>query len=280
MNAVAARSPAELDPADFRRIAAILHDRAGIALPDSKRQLVFSRLGKRLRHLGLADFSAYLALVEAPRGADELAEMISALTTNVTSFFREKHHFDLLRTEVLPPLLAAARQGARVRLWSAGCSSGEEAYCLAMTVLELDPAAAGRDIRILATDIDRAILARARAGLYGADEMASLPPTARDRWFAPAPGGRHAARPELTGLVSFRELNLIRDWPMRGPFDVIFCRNVAIYFDRAGQERIWAGFARCLAPGGLLCIGHSERLTGAAAPRLRPVGITAYTLAG
>jgi chemotaxis protein methyltransferase CheR len=181
---------------------------------------------------------------------------------------------------VLPPLLAAARQGARVRLGSAGCSRGEVAYCLAMAVLEVDPAAAGRDSRILAPDIDRAVLGRARAGIYGADEIASLPQPARDRWFAPAPGGRHAVRPELSGLISFRELNLIRDWPMRGPFDVIFCRNVAIYFDRAGQDRIWTGFARCLTQGGLLCIGHSERLTGAAAARLKPAGITAYTLAG
>jgi chemotaxis protein methyltransferase CheR len=280
MTLLAARSAPELGPDEFRRIAAFLRDRAGIALPDSKRQLVFARLGKRLRHLGLADFGAYLALVEAPRGTEELAEMISALTTNVTSFFREKHHFDLLRSEVLPPLLAAARQGARVRLWSAGCSSGEEAYCLAMTVLELDPAAAGRDIRILATDIDRAILARARAGHYGAEDIATLPAAARDRWFMPAPGGRHAVRPELAALISFRELNLIGDWPMRGPFDVIFCRNVAIYLDRAGQDRIWAGFAGCLTAGGLLCIGHSERLTDAVALRLKPAGITAYRLAG
>jgi chemotaxis protein methyltransferase CheR len=278
MNALAARSAPDLDPADFRRIAAILLDRAGIALPDSKRQLVFSRLGKRLRHLGLADFSAYLALVEAPRGADELAEMISALTTNVTSFFREKHHFEILRETVLPPLLAAARHGARVRIWSAGCSSGEEPYSLAMTVLGIDPDAAGRNVRILATDIDPAILARARAGRYRADTAEALPADLRQRWFEREPGGGCKVRPALAELIAFKELNLAADWPVQGPFDVIFCRNVAIYFDRAGQERVWAGFADRLAPGGLLCIGHSERLTGPAAARLRSAGITAYTL--
>lgn len=275
----AAAEPA-LSEQDFARIAALLKAQAGIALPHSKRSLVHSRLARRLRALQLPGFGAYLQLVEGADGAAERGEMISALTTNVTSFFRERHHFELLRDRVLPPLIARARQGGRVRLWSAGCSTGEEPYSMAMVLLGLDPEAATLDIRILATDIDPAVLARARAGRYDADSAGSLPAEPRLRWFEEDGGGGVRVRPALQRPVVFGELNLAAGWPVRGPFDVIFCRNVTIYFDRQGQERIWAGFARLLPPGGVLCIGHSERVTGPATAQFRSGGITAYTRAG
>ena len=276
MKAAALRSDPVLDESGFRAIASILREQAGITLPDTKRHLVFSRLARRLRALGLPDFAAYLALVTGPDGADETVRMISALTTNVTAFFREPHHFETLRNRALPPLVARARTGGKVRLWSAGCSSGEEPYSIAMVLLGLCPEAAQLDIRILASDIDTAILARAEAGRYDADAMAPLAPDLRDRWFErDGEGGR--VRPGLAAPIRFRQLNLAADWPVSGPFDAIFCRNVAIYFDREVQDRVWEGFARRLAPGGTLFIGHSERITGPASTHLAASGITTYS---
>jgi chemotaxis protein methyltransferase CheR len=266
-----------LSEAEFRRIALLLRQRAGIALPDTKRPLVFSRLVRRLRALGLDSFAAYIALVEGAQGDSEVVEMISALTTNVTSFFREKHHFEYLRGTILPPLVDQVRKGARLRLWSAGCSSGEEPYTLAMVLLAVFPDAARHDVRILATDIDPDILQRARTGTYPEASVETIPAPILGRHFR-REGELWSAGPELRELITFRELNLAAPWPVRGPFDVIFCRNVAIYFDREGQERVWSGFADRLRPGGWLCIGHSERLTGEASRRLTSVGITAYQL--
>ena len=268
---------------DFRRIAAMLHADAGIYLPDAKATLVYSRLVKRLRILGLSSFGDYCAMIADVSGADERQKMLAALTTNVTRFFREPHHFDYLKDKVLPPLLQGARRGERVRIWSAGCSKGHEPYSIAMTILSAMPDAAERDIRVLATDIDPNVIEEGRAGLYETSEISSVPPAERSRFFvsAQSPKGKLlSVTDDLRRLVSFRELNLIGQWPMRGPFHAIFCRNVVIYFDEETQARIWSRFAPLLAPGGWLNIGHSERLTGPAVPLFRSVGITAYQLLG
>ncbi len=201
--------------------------------------------------------------------------MLRALTTNVTRFFREPHHFEHLRTTVLPPLLAAARAGGRVRLWSAACSNGQEPYSLGLTVLDLLPNAAELDVRVLATDIDTDMVAAGRAGHYDADALSPVPAPLRSRWFRPAGDGMEAG-PELRRLVQFRELNLIGAWPMRGGFDAIMCRNVAIYFDADTQALVWSRFAPLLAPGTHLYIGHSERLSGPAAAGFVPAGTTIY----
>lgn len=267
---------------DFERIAALVHAEAGIFLPESKTTLVYARLIKRLRALGLDSFRNYCALVEDEEGVDERQRMIAALTTNVTSFFREPHHFRHLRTSVLPGLVARARAGGRVRLWSAGCSRGHEPYSLAMTVLSLMPDAAQRDVRILATDIDPDVLAEARAGTYERAALAGVPQADLLRSFHPEQDRRGAARlaasDEMKRLVVFRELNLVGDWPMSGLFDVVFCRNVAIYFDEATQARLWGRFADQTRDGGTLCIGHSERLSGPARDRYANVGVTTYRL--
>lgn len=276
MNMLVAPASSSIDETEFRRIAGLLRQRAGIALPDTKRPLVYSRLARRLKALGLQDFSSYIRFVEGPEGGAEIIEMISALTTNVTSFFRERHHFEMLRNQVLPKLVSEARRGSRVRLWSAGCSSGEEPYSIAMTLLAACPEAPKLNIRILATDIDPAILAKARAGRYPEESVDPITPDMRARFFEKQDDLWHV-RSSVSELITFRELNLAADWPVKGPFQVIFCRNVAIYFDRAGQDRIWAGFSERLAKGGLLCIGHSERLGGLAAEQLQTSGITAYT---
>lgn len=266
---------------DFRHIAHTLHSHAGIALNEGKAALVYSRLAKRLRVLGLRSFRDYCALIQGAEGVDERQAMTAALTTNVTRFHREPHHFDHLRDVVMPTLAERARAGGRVRLWSAACSNGQEPYSMAMTVLSVLPEAADLDVRILATDIDPNMVAEGAEGVYSEEALEAAPAMLRHRWFDRAPGqaGRLSAAPALRRLVAFRELNLIGDWPMRGRFDVIFCRNVVIYFDDATQERVWSRFLPLMTAEATLYIGHSERVTGPAATRLRTSGLTTYRMA-
>jgi len=262
---------------DFRQIAHILHSYAGIALAEGKAALVYSRLAKRLRLLGMRSFREYCALVENVQEVDERQAMMAALTTNVTRYFREPHHFDHLRDQVMPKLAERARQGGRVRMWSAACSNGQEPYSMAVTVLAALPEAANLDVKILATDIDPNMVAEGRAGLYREEAISPVPLELRRRWFQKGPSpGQWEVADELRTLVSFRELNLIGDWPMRGRFDVIFCRNVVIYFDEPTQERIWGRFAPLLEPAGTLYIGHSERVNGPAAELFETTGLTTY----
>jgi chemotaxis protein methyltransferase CheR len=269
---------------DFRKIAAMIHADAGIALTESKATLVYSRLAKRLRSLGLASFRDYCALVAGEEGLDERQKMLAALTTNVTRFFREPHHFEHLGAKVLPPLLDAAKRGAKVRLWSAACSSGQEPYSMAMTVLGLMPDAAEHDVRILATDIDPNVVAFGREGVYSEDLVAGIAKDQLSRFFEPAINSRgqkaHAVKEPLRRLVAFRELNLIGDWPMKGRFDAIFCRNVVIYFEEATQARIWSRFLPLMNRDARLYIGHSERVTGPAAASLAGDGLTTYRRVG
>ena len=263
--------------ADFRQIAELVHSEAGIVLTETKVNLVYSRLAKRLRAIGLRTFREYCALIQGEAGVDERQAMIAAMTTNVTRFFRESHHFDHLRGNVLPELLEAARKGGKIRVWSTGCSSGEEAYSIGLTLLELQPAASELDIRILASDIDPEMLRRGTAGIYAARQMGDIPPELRRRWFRPVQGSGGndlEVSEELRELVRFRELNLLRDWPMRGKFDIIFCRNVMIYFDDETQNTVWGRFAELLRPGGTLCIGHSERI----AVNLHPYDLVGQTI--
>lgn len=244
---------------NFERIAALLYEQSGIHVTDAKAALVYSRLAKRVRKLGLGDFDAYCAMLERADADGERREMMAALTTNLTRFFREPHHFEHLKKQILPRLAAAAKAGARVRLWSSACSSGEEPYSIALTLLDVLPDAARYDIKLLATDIDPNMVTRARAGLYKEEAVEPIPPHLRQRWLERA-GGDWSVRSEVRALITFNELNLIGDWPMRGRFDVIFCRNVAIYFDDATQARLWTRFRNALAPEGRLYIGHSERI--------------------
>ena len=265
---------------DFKKIAQILHSHAGIALAEGKAALVYSRLAKRLRSLGLRSFREYCALVEDKQGVDERQAMMAALTTNVTRYFREPHHFDHLRDVVMPKLVDRARRGGRIRLWSAACSNGQEPYSMAITVLQALPEAANLDVKILATDIDPNMVAEGRAGIYREDAITPVPLDLRRKWFKKAAGGAWEVADELRTLVSFRELNLIGDWPMKGKFDVIFCRNVVIYFDEPTQERIWSRFAPLLEPGGTLYIGHSERVSGPGASLFETTGLTTYSVKG
>ena len=248
-----------LTDADFASIVRFVHEASGIALGDTKRDLVYGRLRRRLRMLGLGSFAAYRSLLDGPEGAAERVRMVNAITTNLTGFFREMHHFEHLAREVLPKL-RGARGNRRLRIWSAGCSSGEEPYTIAMTLRAAMPDLAQWDARILATDIDTDMVAHGAAGLYDAQRAASIPEGYRRGAVQKQPDGRMAMGDPLRSLITFKPLNLLGQWPMRGPFDVIFCRNVVIYFDKPTQRALFDRYAEILAPDGHLYIGHSETL--------------------
>ncbi|MGD9917859.1 MAG: protein-glutamate O-methyltransferase CheR [Paenirhodobacter sp.] len=268
--------PSAPNESELASIARVLHEHAGIVIAPGKGSMVQSRLAKRLRALGLNDYASYIALVTSEAGLDERRAMISALTTNVTHFFRENHHFETLRKEALPPLIARARAGAKVRIWSAGSSNGQEVFSIAMVLADLASDLASLDIRLLATDIDPHMIARGRDAVYDPATIDTIPQPLRRFLQAEERGWRIA--PELRTLVTFRELNLHDSWPMKGRFDVIFCRNVVIYFDPAAQLRLWQRFEAALNPGGWLFVGHSERVPLGAQSALTTAGITTYRL--
>ncbi len=276
-----APGPFVLTRDDFQRISAILHEDAGIHLTDAKAMLVYSRLAKRLRALGLESFRDYCALISSERGVDERQKMIAAMTTNVTRFFREPHHFDDLKNKILVKRASDIRNGARLRIWSAACSDGQEPYSIAMTILSVIPEAAQLDVRVLATDIDPNMISTGRAGVYGGDAMQALPRDLQKRWFSPAEeGDSWRVTPHLASLVAFRELNLLKSWPFKGRFDAVFCRNVVIYFEQRTQHELWRRFRGTLLPHGRLYIGHSERVSGPAAQDYESDGLTTYRLRG
>jgi chemotaxis protein methyltransferase CheR len=258
---------------DFRALAAIAHAYAGIALSDGKQNLVYGRLTRRLRLLGLASFRDYRAYLQSPDGDSELEPFINAISTNLTRFFREPHHFDHLRQHVALPF--AAKPDARLRLWSAGCSTGEEAYTLAAVLAREAPDIARRDARILATDIDTDVLSRAAAGEYPAAALDDAPPAYRAQFGVPEAAVAVRMPESLRGVIRFRRLNLMEPWPFTGLFDAVLCRNVMIYFDAPTKAALIDRFAAQLKPGGWLCIGHSESLQRAH-PLLEPAGRTIY----
>ncbi len=256
-------STGEGDPLEgqFEAIGRLLYATAGIALNESKRELVLSRLTRRLRQLGAGSIRDYVALVSSERGRDELTEMVDLLTTNKTDFFREPAHFDVLAD------LAAGRPRTAppMTVWSAGCSTGEEPYSIAMILH--DRGGGARGARILATDLSARVLAQAREGVYPGDRVQAVPRELRERHFVPAADpGRFRVSEVLRDMVHFGRLNLMDEWPMRGPFDAIFCRNVMIYFDAPTRERLVNRLASLLAPDGFLFVGHSESLSALSHP--------------
>jgi chemotaxis protein methyltransferase CheR len=238
---------------DFEKVRSLIYRHAGIALGESKQNMVYSRLAQRLRALKLESFGAYLALIEHGRGK-EWQCFVNSLTTNLTYFFREPHHFTLLAE-----LLSSLREQSEIRLWCAAASTGEEPYSLAITAVEALGQQAAR-VRILATDIDTSVLEFARQAVYSMESVNRMDEAMVRRHFVPA-GLTFRVRPELQALVSFRQINLLdAKWPLSEPFDAIFCRNVLIYFDRATQTRVVTTFVPLLRPHGRLFIGHSESL--------------------
>ena len=253
----------EFTDADFNSLRRLVREIAGISLADCKRELVYSRLARRLRHLGLNSFSLYRELLASEEGRGELREFTNAVTTNLTAFFRERHHFDYLRDALFLPRAADPRASRRIRIWCAAVSTGEEAYSIAMTIADALPDWQRWDIRILATDLDTNVLRTAEAGAYGFDRVRHMPRAMIDRHFIRQGHGenlRYVVRPELARMISFRQLNLTHALPMKGPLDAIFCRNVIIYFDKDTQRDLFQRMAPLQRPGDLLFLGHSEGL--------------------
>ena len=270
----------ELTEEDFRFLARQVYELTGIVIHERKRDMLYSRLSRRLRTLNLASFRDYCDYVGGPTGASEVGAMINAVTTNLTHFFRESHHFDHLRDVALPAFAAAGRQSGKqkLRLWSAGCSSGEEPYSIAMTVKSAAIDFSRWDLRILATDLDTDMVTKGAAGRYRAADAEGIPAELAAKYtdeVATPAGAEIRMRDGLKQMIAFKQLNLIGDWPMRGPFDAIFCRNVMIYFDHPTKARLIDRYAELLRPDGWLYIGHSESLS-TVSDRFQLVGRTIY----
>lgn len=266
---------------DFNSLRRIANDNTGIVVSDDKYDMYYSRLVKRIRQLGLQDFSSYVKYLEANRGT-ELTPFIDSITTNLTSFFREMHHFEYIKSAIVPEFLARPDAASKLRIWSAGCSTGEEPYSIAMTMLETMQDRRFPLPSILATDIDTTVLSTAKQGIYDLARLESLPQSVKKRWFYRGKGKRGGSArvsPELQELVTFRQLNLMEDWPLKNRFHVIFCRNVVIYFDRPTKARLLDRFADLLVDDGYLILGHSESLQGISI-RFETVGKTIYRKKG
>ncbi|MTJ06045.1 MAG: protein-glutamate O-methyltransferase CheR [Sediminimonas qiaohouensis] len=269
-----------ISPQDFATVAKLLKQMAGIHLNPNKRAMVSGRLNKRLKALGHGTIKSYCAALEMDANSHERDAFVSALTTNMTRFNREAHHFAHLTQNILPELVKSARAGGRVRVWSTGCSTGEEAYDLAIRVLEACPDAAKLNLRILATDIDKTALATAEAGLYPVSSLSQFPGERVDQFFDQknTPNGMAQVRQTAKDLIAFRWLNLNSNWPFHGKFDVIMCRNVAIYFDTETQGRLWSRLTDRLQPEGVLYVGHSEALPEEVMARVRIDGAGTFRL--
>ena len=258
---------------DFSKIRTLIHQRAGIALGAQKRQMVYSRLARRLRELRMTEFSTYLSLLESDSKCEEWELFTNALTTNLTSFFREAHHF---------PVLAEHVRGCSqpISVWCSAASTGEEPYSIAMTLVEALGNRAG-SVSVVATDIDTQVLAKGAAGVFTMEQVSKLAPERLKRFFLKGSGahaGKVRVRPELAALVKFSQLNLLGShWALREPFDAIFCRNVMIYFDKPTQKQILQRFVPLMKPHGLLFAGHSENFSFAS-QTLRLRGQTVYAL--
>lgn len=249
--------------AEFRKASELVKSLAGIHLTDGKRELVSARLAKRLRTLGLATLNDYLDVVKEDKTQDELVMMLDALTTNLTSFWRESDHFDFVVEHLLPKF--ESRGTNEIRVWSAGCSTGEEPYGLGMLILGNLKNAQNVKLRILATDLSTRVLDTAKRAKYGEERVKNIPPDLRNK-FVTKENGPHGTiysiNPNVRSTITFGRLNLMETWPMKGPFDMIFCRNVMIYFDKPTQKQLVERFAGLLCTGGTLFVGHSESLAG------------------
>lgn len=253
-----------ISAADFQAIGRLLDQVCGIQLTPGKERLVVSRLAKRLRALELDTFGHYLDYLARDSTREELLRMVDVLTTNKTSFFREPQHFDYLCRHILP----AVRGGeSSLRLWCAGCSTGEEPYTIGILLRESVPDLDRRDVRILATDISTRVLTKARAAIYDEETVSTISPERRQRYLVRVQeqgAPTYQVHPSVRSLVRLARLNLMEEWPMKGPFDVIFCRNVMIYFDAPTRERLVQRYWQMLRPGGHFFVGHSESLSSLA----------------
>ncbi len=262
---------------DFNDIRELVSHNTGIVLSDAKQDMVYSRLAKRLRKLGLKSFKDYCELIKSSNN-EEIGHFVNAVTTNLTSFFRENHHFEYLTNTLIPELLSNQAGQKQLRIWSSGCSTGEEPYSIAMALKEALASHPEYDVKLLATDLDTNVLDTACHGIYSEDRVNGISNQRLKRWFLK--GKNNSAdkvkiSSELQDMITFRQLNLMAEWPMRGLFDIIFCRNVVIYFDKPTQRLLFDRYADILVPGGYLFIGHSETLYNVT-DRFELIGNTIY----
>jgi chemotaxis protein methyltransferase CheR len=245
---------------DFNFLRKLSNEYSGIQVPDERFDMFYSRLSKRVRKLGLLDFKQYCQyLIDRPD--DEFTEFINAITTNLTAFFRENHHFEYLRDVVLPEVMLRNKASRQIKVWSAGCSTGEEPYSLAITLKENVPS--DWDVKILATDLDTNVLQTAKDGIYMEERVSGVSEQRLKSWFMRGKSGQSGQvkiRPELQQIIQFKQLNLMKEWPMKCHFDFIFCRNVLIYFDRETKSMLAKRYSEMLASNSWLFIGHSESL--------------------
>ncbi|MFC3050823.1 CheR family methyltransferase [Kordiimonas pumila] len=269
----------KLKKSEFDALRQIVYDRTGITLKESKYEMVYSRLARRIRSLELDSFGDYLAYLKSAEGSVEMADFVNAMTTNLTRFFREGHHFQHMRQEVLLAKVEGARRNLfdrTFRVWSAGCSSGMEPYSIAMTVKASLPSKENWKTQILATDIDTNMLSTGMAGRYRKKEAESIPEGLAKKYVRYSDDQAIMAD-ELKEMISFKKLNLMEEWPIKKPFDVIFCRNVMIYFDTPTQKKLIDKFVNLLTPNGTLYVGHAEALV-ASHPRLVSVGKSSFIM--
>jgi len=257
----------DLSDDDFWAFSELVFDKAGINLHQGKKELVRTRLARRIREGGFDSFKAYYDYVIQDDSGDELVHLLDAISTNLTSFFRESKHFDFMVDRFLPEVVASRKKGGarRLRIWSAGCSTGEEPYSIAMAVLEALPEAGRWDLRILATDLSTTALGTAWRGLYHMDRLTGVPPDRLRRYFQKGRGDWedwYRVKEGVRSKVAFRRLNLVHPFPFKGRFHLVFCRNVMIYFNKETQNRLVSAIHQVIEPGGYLFIGHSESLTG------------------
>jgi len=255
----------KLTDKEFKFICQFVYQISGIVLNNSKREMVYRRLTRIVRERKLSSFSEYYQLLKDNPEQEE-SYFINAITTNLTSFFRENHHFDFLLKTELPDLIVKNRSHKKIRIWSSASSTGEEPYSIAATVYEaLKSYLSNWDIKILATDIDSAVLAKGKAGVYDESRIEDIPAKYKKHYFTKGVGineNKVKVDEKLQNLLTFKQLNLLNDWPMKGQFDIIFCRNVIIYFDKETQQELFERYYEMLVPGGLLILGHSENLGG------------------
>ena len=244
---------------DYQYISRRVYDASGIVLSEQKKDMVYARISRRIRKFGLSTFSEYIQYLEENE-AIEFVEFINSITTNLTSFFRERHHFQFLIETVVNEIKQRHVVDKRVRFWSAGCSLGMEPYSIVMTLFNDFPS--NWDFKVLATDLDTNVLETAKEGIYEANQVDGISDKQLKQFFLSDPkSGRYKAKPILQTNIHFKQLNLLKPWPMSGPFDVIFCRNVVIYFDNETKQTLFERFASMLCPGGYLILGHSETMS-------------------
>lgn len=261
----------------FEQIRELVKHHTGIVLSDGKQDMVYGRLTRRLRALDLSDFDSYLTLIKR-EDEQELTHLVNAITTNLTSFFREEHHFEYLKNTVFPSLLEKNAATQKIRIWSAGCSTGEEPYSIAMVVREFFEDYDDWDVKVVATDLDSNVIDKGKAGVYDIGRVDGLSLEYKKRWMKRGKGDQSnlvKMKSELQNLITFKQLNLLHGWPIKGPIDIIFCRNVVIYFDKETQRNLFDRYADVLSSDGHLFIGHSENMFNVC-DRFESLGNTIY----